>query len=453
MQPFRYHAFICNQEKPEGIPSCTAHGSKLVIDLFRKEVAAQGLTDKVQITACGSFGLCEWGPNMIVYPDGIWYCGVGEKDVAEIVREHFQNDRPVKRLIKENADQVRAEIKSNAALHYAAMEAQEKAGMLPFDLQGRIRSFMASRAILTAVELDVFSQVGNGASAAEVAKKIDTNPRATEKLLNALVALDLLTKKAERFQNTPVASRFLSADGKDDSRAAIMHSVNLWKRWTTLSDCVRKGTSVTFEPMEERDDGWTVSFIAAMHKNASFRARQIVATIGVDGVKRVLDVGGGSGAYSIAFVQAGDDIHSDIFDLSTVVPLARKYAAAAGVSERVGFKVGDMQKDDLGNGYDLVLLSAICHMFSVEENELLLRKCYKALNPGGRIAIQDFILEPDKTSPQTAALFALNMLVGTPGGSAYSEGDYFAWLKAIGFGNLERKRLPGPTGLIIGRRP
>ncbi len=452
MQPFRYHAFICNQEKPEGIPSCPAHGAKPVIDLFRKVIAAQGLTDKVQITTCGSFGLCEWGPNMVVYPEGVWYCGVGEKDVAEVVREHFQNDRPVKRLIKEDADQVRAEIKSNVVRRMAAMEAQDKAGMLPIELQERIRSFMASRVILSAIELDIFSHVGGGASGSEVAKKIDTNPRATEMLLNALVSLELLTKKDERFQNTAAAARFLSADGTDDSRASIMHSVNMWQRWTTLSDCVREGTSVTFKPMEERDDEWTVSFIAAMHKNASLRARQIVTTIGVDNVKKVLDVGGGSGAYSIAFVQARDDIHSDIFDLSTVVPLAKQYAAGAGVSERIGFRNGDMLKDDLGNGYDLVLLSAICHMFSVEENELLLRKCYEALNPGGRLVIQDFILDPDKTSPQTAALFALNMLVGTPGGNSYSEGEYFAWVKAVGFGGVEHKRLPGPTGLIIGTK-
>jgi hypothetical protein len=122
------------------------------------------------------------------------------------------------------------------------------------------------------------------------------------------------------------------------------------------------------------------------------------------------------------------------------------------VADRIGFRVGDMIKDDLGNGYDIVLLSAICHMFSVEENEKLIGKCYGALNKGGRLVIQDFILDGDKTAPQTAALFALNMLVGTPGGNSYSEGEYFAWMKAVGFDGVEHKRLPGPTGLIIGRK-
>jgi NADH:ubiquinone oxidoreductase subunit E len=85
MEPFHYHVYVCNQVKPEGIPSCSAHGSEKIIDRLRQEVAKQGLGDSVQITTCGSIGLCDRGPNMIVYPDGIWYSGVAPDDVSEIV--------------------------------------------------------------------------------------------------------------------------------------------------------------------------------------------------------------------------------------------------------------------------------------------------------------------------------------------------------------------------------
>ena len=94
MEPFTYHVFICDQKKPEGVPGCAAAGSGAVIELLRKEILVQGLIDEVQVTTCGSLGLCEHGPNMVVYPEGIWYCGVKIRDVAEIVQSHFRNGTP-----------------------------------------------------------------------------------------------------------------------------------------------------------------------------------------------------------------------------------------------------------------------------------------------------------------------------------------------------------------------
>ena len=111
-----------------------------------------------------------------------------------------------------------------------------------------------------------------------------------------------------------------------------------------------------------------------------------------------------------------------------------------------------MLHDPLGENYDLVLLSAICHMFSPEENRELLRRAYRALAPKGQLVVQDFILEPNKTAPRAAALFSLNMLVSTRAGSSYSEPEYESWLKASGFSDVRRVRLPGPTGLMIATR-
>jgi len=105
--------------------------------------------------------------------------------------------------------------------------------------------------------------------------------------------------------------------------------------------------------------------------------------------------------------------------------------------------------DPLGENYDLILASAICHMFSPEENRSLFRRIRQALGPKGKLVVQDFILEPDKTAPQFAALFSLNMLVGTRTGSSYSEPEYASWLRDAGFENVRRVRLPGPAGLMI----
>jgi (2Fe-2S) ferredoxin/predicted O-methyltransferase YrrM len=467
MEPFRYHVFICDQKKAEGVPCCNANGSERVIDALRRELGVRRLMDEVQVTVCGSLGVCERGPNMVVYPEGLWYSGLTPQDVSEIVEKHFQQGQAVERLVNRDAAALAAEIGSNRDKYLAALRAKDAAGALPDDLQEKIRGFQESRVVLTAIEMDVFSAVGSGAEcgvrnaecssvagarAADVAAKIGADARATEMLLNVLVAIGLLTKQGDIFHNTPVAARYFVEGAPDDARAALMHTVHLWQRWSTLSDCVRAGTSVTYEEAADRGDHWTRAFIAAMHRNAAERAPHVVRAVGTEGIERMLDVGGGSGAYSIAFATAGEKLRVELLDLPAVCKLAQGYIEKAGLSGRIITRTGDLRTDDFGSGYDLVFVSAICHMLDEQENLDLIERCRKALTPGGRLVIQDFILEPDKTSPKSAALFSLNMLVGTEHGASYSEPEYAAWMREAGFANVARVRLPGPSGLMIGAK-
>jgi 2-polyprenyl-3-methyl-5-hydroxy-6-metoxy-1,4-benzoquinol methylase len=334
----------------------------------------------------------------------------------------------------------------------AARRARESAGVLPDELNARIRGFQESRVVLTALELDLFTAVGDGSSALEVAAWLHADARATEMLLNALASLRLLAKKDAVFFNSPETARYFTAGSRDNAQPALLHTAHLWHRWSTLTGCVRAGTSAARDEIAGRGQDWTEAFIAAMHRNASERAPLVVRAVGAEKVRRMLDVGGGSGAYSIAFAQANPDLRADILDLATVEPIARRHIEEAGVANRVKVRAGDLRCDSLGEGYDLVFVSAICHMLSSVENSDLLRRCRGAIQPAGRIVIQDFILEADKTAPSFAALFALNMLVGTSGGSTYSEQEYAAWLGEAGFQEIRRVRLPGITGLMIGSR-
>ena len=128
----------------------------------------------------------------------------------------------------------------------------------------------------------------------------------------------------------------------------------------------------------------------------------------------------------------------------------QEHIRKAGLSNRIVTRAGDMLTIPLESGrYDLVLLSAICHMYSPEENRQLFARAYAALAPKGRLVVSDFILEPDKTAPRFAALFALNMLVGTRAGTSYSEPEYEDWLKAAGFSETKHVRIPGPATLMI----
>jgi (2Fe-2S) ferredoxin len=126
MEPFRYHVYACQQEKPGGAPCCSGRGSAAVLEALRKEIAAKGLGDAVQITTCGSLGMCERGPNMVVYPEGVWYAGVQVGDVPELVREHFQNGRAVTRLANPDPVAPKKEIAENRAKAMAAAAAAKR---------------------------------------------------------------------------------------------------------------------------------------------------------------------------------------------------------------------------------------------------------------------------------------------------------------------------------------
>ena len=125
---------------------------------------------------------------------------------------------------------------------------------------------------LSAVELDLFSAVGQGATAAEVASRLQSDGRATEMLMNALVALEILQKKGEVFSNTQLADHYLAEGSLDNVRLAMMHAVHLWDRWSTLTESVRAG-GTKYVSAEGRDQRWTEAFIAAMDRNVKERAR------------------------------------------------------------------------------------------------------------------------------------------------------------------------------------
>ena len=449
MEPFRHHVFVCTQEKPEGVTCCPSSGSLSILGALHRELGTQGLSNDIQVSTCGCLGLCDDGPIMIVYPEGVWYRKLKADDVPEIVASHLKSGTVVSRLAWNDAPAMKATATEHTGHYLAMVKARDEAGILPDDLNELIRAFMPSRAVLTALELDVFTAVADGASAEHVAEKIGTDPRATEMLLNALVSLKLLEKREETFFNTPASARFFPEGSHDNARGGLLHTANLWHRWSTLTECVRTGTSVA---PRVRDENWAKTFIAAMDRNAKERAGAVVKAIGGRGIKRTLDLGGGSGAYSIALARAIPGLTSEILDTGDVVPLAQDYIRKAGLADRITTRVGDMLSDPLGKNYDLILVSAICHMFSPGENRELLQRAYFALAAKGQIVVQDFILEPAKTAPRAAALFSLNMLVGTRAGSSYSEPEYASWLRDAGFADVRRVRLPGPSGLMIGTR-
>ena len=322
--------------------------------------------------------------------------------------------------------------------------------LTPDRIMEMVMAFQRSRVLLTAYELELFTALGNDSkSSAEVAGALGTEKRATDRLMNALCALELLVKKENKFSNTPLSRNFL-VKHSPAFMGNLYHSVHLWDTWSTLTQAVYKGTTVMQKKINDRGEKWLTAFIAAMHDRAQKHAPKVVEKLDLSKVTRVLDVGGGSGAYAMAFVKARSNINAAVFDLPNVIPITRRYIEKEGLADKITTIVGDYTKDPLGKGYDLVFLSAIIHSNSNEVNVKLLKKCSAALNPGGQVVIQDFIMDENRTTPVPGALFALNMLVSSEAGDTYTEPEVKDWMTAAGLSSIKRIDTPFGTSLICG---
>lgn len=323
----------------------------------------------------------------------------------------------------------------------------------PADIMELANGFRASRVFLTAFELGIFSVLDEQEkTSAEVASVIKTNSRATDRLMNVLTAIGIIEKKNGKFHNTPAAEKFL-VKGKLAYLGGMGHTVNLWDTWSNMTEAVVKGTAPEVRPsVNDRGENWLDAFIAAMHMRAKQQAPVIISKLDLNSVSKILDVGGGPGTFSFAFVKAKEGLKAIVFDLPNVIPLTQKYIAQEGFTDKVDTVTGDYLKNDLGSGYDLVFLSAVIHSNSPGENKLLFSKCQEALNKNGQLVVLDYVMNEDRTEPAMGAMFSLNMLVGTKSGDTFTESEIKSWMEETGFSFVNRKSTEFGTDLMIGRK-
>jgi SAM-dependent methyltransferase len=355
-----------------------------------------------------------------------------------------------------------------------------------------VNAFRISRIILTASELRVFDHLCSpGKKSGELALILGTKPRATDRLLNALVAIGLLSKHSGIFSNTTFAESYLVSvsPGYFSGLALTNHT---WKTWSTLTDALYAGKSVVFEkPINERPKEWQEVFIEAMHRRAHPQAVEAADALDLKDVKRILDVGGGSGAFTLEFLKRNPEMTGVIFDLPNIVEITRRFVtlltpdpspdshyltpgpspdrhyltpgpspmgegslgqAEARIKDRIAIIAGDYLKDDFGTGFDLVFMSAIIHINSPDENRLLIRKGADSLNPGGQLVILDHIMSDDRTEPSAGAIFAINMLVGTLHGDTYTEKEIRSWIQDAGLRDIKMETTHSGIQLLSGRK-
>lgn len=313
-------------------------------------------------------------------------------------------------------------------------------------------AFKKSRVLLTASELNIFETIGyRSLSAKEIAEQNDLDEKATERLLNALVGLDLLDKKDQTYSNTEESLKHL-LKGSDEYISTIDHLANLWDAWTDLTDTIKTGQTTHTIPLSEKSDEWIESYMNSVFWKSNLQVQEIISHINLNGVKKVLDLGGGKGAFTYQIAKKLPSSSITLFDLESITKFTDKYLSMNGVRDQVTILNGDFIKDDFGKGYDLIYLGNVICLQSIWENVKLLQKCYDALNYGGKVVIADMIINDNRTKPLEHTIFSLNMLLNTDAGDVYTETDIWIMLKESWFKDIKLIKTKYDISLMTGVR-
>ncbi len=299
-------------------------------------------------------------------------------------------------------------------------------------------AFMLSRIMITAAELDLFTKLEDGPrTVQDLSTAEGWDFRGLKILMDALTASGFLCQSTDGgYGVAEELAGVLSGGGQQSVLPMILHRGRMWESWSKLTEIVRTGKNPNPVGGESRSEQEIESFIGAMHVVGKVMAEKIAESVDLTRFKKLLDVGGGAGTYSMAFLRKAPHMSATLFDLHEVVDIAKRRLDRAGFLDRVDLVVGDFRTDALPAGYDLVLLSAIIHMNSREGNRDLFGKAYQALEPSGTILIRDYFLDESRTHPTDGAIFAVNMLTATLQGNSYTFGETREDLEAAGFSDV-----------------
>jgi hypothetical protein len=321
------------------------------------------------------------------------------------------------------------------------------------------QAYRQSAILMTACELKVFTYLSQGPMSAEaLAHYCQVPVRGLQRLLNACAVLDLLEKEAESYYNTPIAETFLVQGKSGYMGNLIQAGAEQYEAWGHLVQAIQQDRPVrphSAEALPSLPADRIRGYVARLYELGKHNAVAIADRVDLGDVQQMLDVAGGSGIYSITFAQRQPSLRSVVFDLPPIIPFAQEIIADHGMQERVTACPGNYFLDEFADGNDLVLLSNSLQTEGGTTCRMLLGKVFKALVPGGQLAIHGVMPNPDRVTPSQPALFPLQMLLSFPEGDAHPAEDICTWAAEAGFEELTVTRLAAPafTSLILGRKP
>ena len=322
-----------------------------------------------------------------------------------------------------------------------------------WDILRLASSYRQAKILLAANEVGLFDAFARGPLTTEEAgQATGLNPRALEIVLPALVALGLIQKEGELFSLAPISRAHLLKNSEHPLKDILKHTNDTMKSWANLEH-----TLVTGKPKEGEFLGGDLTaierFVRAMDDVARLVAKEVADAIEWEGAESILDLGGGPGTYALAFKEKRPSMRVTLFDLPRTLKVTRRILEEKGGARLVEIVEGDCAEDDFLGPYDLVWVSHLFHARPKPWVEHVLQKIHAALRPKGRVIIQDYVLEQDKTRPLDACLFSVHMLAVTQEGRCYSFEEYATMLARTGFKGLSLKPDVGMgTGLLVARK-
>lgn len=319
--------------------------------------------------------------------------------------------------------------------------------------------FWASKTLLSAVELGVFSTLANApADLPTLQGKLALHPRSARDFLDALVALKLLERDNGIYSNTEEADLFLDRT-KPSYIGGVLEMANarLYGFWGSLTEALRTG-EVQNESKGGGQDPFTAmyadpkllrGFLGAMSGISAGAAHAIAAKFSWRDYKTFMDLGSAQGMVPATLAGAHPHLTGIGFDLPPVKPVFEEFIAHRGVSDRVRFHAGSFFEDPLPKA-DVIIMGHILHDWDLAQKKMLLGKVFDALPNGGAVIVYDAVIDDDRRKNAFGLLMSLNMLIETPGGFDYTGADCQAWMREAGFSKTQVEPLVGPDSMVIG---
>ena len=321
--------------------------------------------------------------------------------------------------------------------------------------------FWASKTLLSAVEMGLFTELANGPEELHsLAGRMGLHSRSARDFLDALVALNFLQRADGMYSNTPATDMYLDRHKPSYIGGMLeMANARLFRHWNSLTEGLRTG-----RPQNEAKDDPTHSPFAALYADPARLKTFLRAMTGVSHganmaiakkapwakYKTYADIGSAQGDLAVQIALANPHLKGIGFDLAPVGPIFEEYAETSGVSDRVRFQPGDFFTDALPANVDVITMGHILHDWDVDEKRMLVKKAYDALNPGGAFVVYDAIIDDDRSKNSFGLLMSLNMLIETPGGFDYTGTECIGWMKQAGFKEAYVEHLVGPDSMVVG---
>jgi ubiquinone/menaquinone biosynthesis C-methylase UbiE len=322
-------------------------------------------------------------------------------------------------------------------------------GVSPAPIIDLVSGFRSAKFLMAASELGVFEALADAPTTIEVlATRTGLTRRAARICADAMVAVGLLERDGDTYRNSPPAATYLAGTTSTDLRPFLRYSdKSSYPAWTDLAHALRHGPK---GQITDLDPELQKIFSAGVEALNADQAAALAATADFSAGHRLLDIGGGTGSWSIAVTRTSPHMTATVFELPQVVGIARQRIAEQGLSDRIEVVGGDVLAGDLPTGHDCALLANVIHCFSAEQNKRLLAKVRSAVKPGARLLLADYWTNPTHTEPVIAALMAGEFAVNIEHGDVYSLAEGREWLADTGWAFVAHDQLAGAKSVIVG---